>query len=373
MNFGILRIDRPFRRLVQRLRMFTILKFGKPRLIIHYTPDVSGGAATFMFSVAKVLPEYYHLIVTNRDVAHPIAKLMAPVPHLLWVQDYISEKNIHRYLAVKPAAIFNHLSWDLKPVDRRWLEQSSTHFSPRVISFCHTIGAVRKIPDTASSADTTIVFSHYLEDAQLEALLYSHPSAFPVRQMPSVFDEKELVKTSIQGPLRRGRFVAGNISNGAPWKHSEDFVNIMNSIESACPNIFFRFLGAKDLVSKLKGSKTVEILPPFSVETSDYLNSISVLIHKTEPDIVETWCRVVTEAMFAGVPVIAEKRGGIREQIIHGETGFLCETPDDFPKYARLLCLDDILYRRITSQARAFAITNFGLEASRKNLFGLLD
>lgn len=374
MNLGRLRIDRPLLKIARRALTLFFQRLKRKKSIIHYTPDVSGGAATFILSVAKILPEYEHLIVTSREISPTIARLVSQVPHLYWIQDSITQQNIAKYNALRPVAIFNHLSWDLVPVDRHWLLPLSVSEGslPKIISFAHTLGDVRKLPGKIATVDLAVVFSRYLEDSQLETALFSGTIASKIRQMPSVFDGKEWSGIEIQGPLRQGRFVIGNITNGALWKHSQDFVNVMDGMEQACPDLSFRFLGARDLVPQLTGRENVQILMPFSQLIPDYLKTISVLIHKINPDIVETWCRVVTEAMFAGVPVIAEKRGGIREQIIHGETGFLCETMDDFARYALLLRTDANLYRRIGSQAREFAIANFGLEPSRKHMLELL-
>ncbi len=374
MNLGFFRFDRPVIRLVQQFQIFHLLRLNKSRLLIHYTPDVSGGAATFILSVAKVLPEYEHLIVTNREVEKFVPTLISKIPHLYCIRDFITEKNIGKYIELQPIVIFNHLSWDLKPVDRNWLLplSDSGDSLPKIISFAHTMADVRKLPGEIATVDLAVVFSRYLEDSQLENTLFSGAIAPKILQMPSVFDEAEWTGIEIQGSLRTGQFVIGNITNGALWKHSQDFINIIDSIERSCPDTSFHFLGARDLVASLAGRENVRIQMPFSQPIPDYLKTISVLIHKINPDIVEIWCRVVTEAMFAGVPVIAEKRGGIREQIIHGETGFLCETAEDFARYALLLRTDENLYRRIGMQAREFAIAHFGLEQSRKHLLECL-
>ncbi len=374
MNLGKLRIDPPFFKIARQVLTLFFLQLKGKKLIIHYTPDVSGGAATFILSVAKILPEYGHLIVTNREVATVIARLISQTHNLYWLQDSITEKNIGKYIVLYPVAIFNHLSWDLEPVNRHWLLSLSGSYGslPKIISFAHTLADVRKLPEKIATVDLAVVFSRYLEDSQLETALFSGAIAPKILQLPSVFIEEELAGIEIRGPLRQGRFVIGNITNGALWKHSQDFVNIMDRMEQTCPDLSFRFLGARDLVSQFTGRGNVQILMPFTQPIPVYLKTISVLIHKISPDIVETWCRVVTEAMFAGVPVIAEKRGGIREQIIHGETGFLCENAEEFSRYAQLLRTDSDLYRRIGSQAREFAITHFGLKPSRKRMLELL-
>ena len=43
----------------------------------------------------------------------------------------------------------------------------------------------------------------------------------------------------------------------------------------------------------------------------------------------ESWSMVITEAKTVGTPVIATKTSGALEQIVHGETGILCDFDDD--------------------------------------------
>lgn len=64
----------------------------------------------------------------------------------------------------------------------------------------------------------------------------------------------------------------------------------------------------------------------------------------------------VSEALHAGIPVVASRTGGIPLQIQHGESGFLCE-PEDNEAVARHLVelyTDKELYARIS----AFAAKN---------------
>jgi glycosyltransferase involved in cell wall biosynthesis len=67
---------------------------------------------------------------------------------------------------------------------------------------------------------------------------------------------------------------------------------------------------------------------------------------------VENWPRVGLEAMAAGVPVIADNRGGWREMIRHGRTGYLCDNDDQFAEYTARLACDETLRVQIARQAR---------------------
>ncbi len=67
----------------------------------------------------------------------------------------------------------------------------------------------------------------------------------------------------------------------------------------------------------------------------------------------ENWPRFVLEAMAAGVPVITDNRGGTREMIEHGVTGYLCDTPADATRYATHLADHEAERIVIARNARA--------------------
>jgi glycosyltransferase involved in cell wall biosynthesis len=60
-----------------------------------------------------------------------------------------------------------------------------------------------------------------------------------------------------------------------------------------------------------------------------YLSQMSVFLYVNDPSMgPETWCRCVTEALAAGLPVIGENRGGVAEQVIDGVNGYLVDPWD---------------------------------------------
>lgn len=333
-------------------------------VILHYSPDFSGGAAGCVTAISKALLDFNHIVVSKRGFDSFSKHFVEGERNLHLLKTSFSPDSIGFINKISLVAIFNHVSWDLKPIAKNWWHDDQR---PLIISFMHSRDVMHRLkPD---HADISVVFSHYLADAELEERF--SPTRCPaVMWMPNCIDEREFVRLPLRGRLRTGEFVIGNITNGAPWKHSQDFIEICESIE--VPNIRFEFLGARDLKEKVTNKENINILPAFSLPITTYLSQISILIHKTRSDIAETWCRTVTEAMFAGVPVVAEKKGGIREQVIHGKTGFLCETRDDFKNFIEALYQDECLYREISRNAREHAMANYRLEICREGLLNLL-
>ncbi|MEM3860209.1 MAG: glycosyltransferase family 4 protein, partial [Candidatus Micrarchaeaceae archaeon] len=75
----------------------------------------------------------------------------------------------------------------------------------------------------------------------------------------------------------------------------------------------------------------------------------------------EPWGLVVTEAMAVGRPVVAFRSGGIPEQVIDGETGFLVNVGDVEAMRERILQLanDFVLSERMGESARELAERKF--------------
>lgn len=76
------------------------------------------------------------------------------------------------------------------------------------------------------------------------------------------------------------------------------------------------------------------------------------------PSDTETFGQVVTEALASGLPVVAPARGGVKDTVIPGETGYLFPPGevDGLVEAALKLVEDDALRRRLGAQARTSAL-----------------
>lgn len=90
------------------------------------------------------------------------------------------------------------------------------------------------------------------------------------------------------------------------------------------------------------------------------LYSVShVLLHICDPAAEESLGRTFLEAMASGVVVIADNRGGAKELIRNGETGFLVSSPDEAAFRASEMAFYPARRRAIVAQAYA-ALTHGG-------------
>jgi hypothetical protein len=152
-------------------------------------------------------------------------------------------------------------------------------------------------------------------------------------------------------PHRPGTtFVVGRISRPSVDKFSPRTWDIYERIPH---KVRARVLGwSPELQARLgPAPRWAECLPAGAQTPGRFLRTLHALV-QAGGQAVENWPRVGLEAMAAGVPVVAEKRGGWAEMIRHGQTGYLCEDDDQFAYYAARLAYDDQHRLRFARQAR---------------------
>ena len=334
-------------------------KVPRYRYFLHYTPDVSGGVATFLEIFAKAFPEFTHLIVCSRGIDNRASMLLCAQTNVIAI-GHIERKAIISFCRDKPPrAVLNHLFWDLQPLTEEDM------FTKRIsiLSLWHSQDV--KWTREFETAGKPVVFSQYYRE-----IYPNMPQAIIPAVLPLAVDETKFAPSE---PARTETFVVGNITNGAAWKYSEDFVDLCREIKRSIPVTRFSLLGARRLFAQTKDLDYIHLLPPFSIATSEYLGSINILLHKTRSDICETWGFTITEAMCAGVPVVVEARGGLKDQVIHGQTGFLCNSNEDFIRSCRLLYEDRGMWQTMSVNGRARARAEFSLPSFRHRAEKLLD
>jgi len=89
------------------------------------------------------------------------------------------------------------------------------------------------------------------------------------------------------------------------------------------------------------------------------------------PGLTESFGRVAAEAMLAGCVPILDRRGGFCEQVLQGETGFLCGQRKDFVVALQQVS-DSAGWWRLTRQARDHARNQFSLQSFRNRFLQLL-
>ena len=158
-------------------------------------------------------------------------------------------------------------------------------------------------------------------------------------------------------------FTVGRLSRDKEFKHHEDDPSLyrMLGLQGHC----LRVMGGMCLEPHLGiDHKGIELLPAGALPAADFLRSLDCFFYRTHPSWLETFGRVVLEAMACGLPVVCERRGGYVEWIRDGENGFLFDTQEQAWEILQALSRAGELRRAIGAAARQTVAELYG-EASR--------
>ena len=173
---------------------------------------------------------------------------------------------------------------------------------------------------------------------------------------PALFPVKELRRKRDDEPL-----VIGRLSRPDPAKFPNDFPVFYEQL--GVRRARFRVMAWSDELSRQWSEHSFDdrwdLLPALQEEPATFLRSVDLFVYSLREDLRESWGRSVVEAMLSGVvPILPDSsEHHLRNLVIHGESGFLCGTPEEFGYYARLLDNDRDLLLKCAVQARAHAAT----------------
>lgn len=164
---------------------------------------------------------------------------------------------------------------------------------------------------------------------------YFHEQDFP-------FHEKRSADT----------FCCGHISRMDCEKYAKETISIYETFSSPLPKKGI-FLGFYDHVEEKTGPpppwiKTAQSHEKFPI--ADFYRQCDIILQPS--DTTENWPRVGFEAMSSGSVLIVDNRGGWRQMVEHGKTGWLCDTPQDFIRCASLMAHEPALRRNMAHAAR---------------------
>jgi len=147
--------------------------------------------------------------------------------------------------------------------------------------------------------------------------------------IPGAFDAGEL---PYQPRHRNGvPFCFGRLSRPDPRKFRADWWAICEAGRGRVIQrpMVCRTMGWHRMVERKCGPAPVwcETLPKAAESSADFLRSLDCLVQLG--DVAENWPRVGLEAMAAGVPIVADNRGGWREMIESGRSGLLVDDPEE--------------------------------------------
>lgn len=198
-----------------------------------------------------------------------------------------------------------------------------------------------------------VILNSAFQESRLRKQLegnYGYDPTHVVR-IPTAFwpDEWNFAPKPITKP-----FVIGRLSRAAPDKYDRKLWRMYGAIwDKLDGDVLARVMAWDKTVERHCGKppEWAECLKAKTETAEDFLHSLHCLVF-ANGSARENRSRAVMEAMACGVPVIVRNHCGFPEQVIHGETGYLCDTDEQFVEYAVQLARDESLRLRIAEQAR---------------------
>jgi glycosyltransferase involved in cell wall biosynthesis len=131
---------------------------------------------------------------------------------------------------------------------------------------------------------------------------------------------------------QNNQLVVGRLSRDSLTKHHEEDYDLYHELVNEGCEI--RIQGGNCLKNKFPSNNQINLFPEGNLPAEKFLSGLDVFYYRTG-QFVETFGRVVYEAMACGLPVICHYYGGYADHIKHGDNGFLFETTEQ----ARLIIL----------------------------------
>ena len=325
--------------------------------------DSSGGSefrCAEMANALSRLPGFSAVLLAERDIP---ARIRAVVSDLVEVQDRVFLKpDLEHFYGVDRLLIVNTDSKDFTSLDY-WHGKSPRH------AFAVDLNRVRSM---------TFLFNFIVSPSIKLSTLSAHvPDIRIITANKKFFDEidaqqrycevRHLPRLQLESPIDL-RSISIEKSPSATIRigmHSKPLGNKWNSeIREVIHQVNHRhgsqvawdFMGMPTAVAEtIRDIPNVTIRKEFSVPVKDYLMGIDVFLYFQGWKREEAWSRSAAEALASGCPVLAIPRGGNRDQIVHGENGYLCSSTDDFIRHCSLLIEQPEVRSRLRSQAIARA------------------
>jgi len=185
----------------------------------------------------------------------------------------------------------------------------------------------------------------------------------PVHESP--IDIEKFIAVTLRADSL-GQFTVGRLSRDYRYKFHEDDPTLFRRLGDLGMRV--RLLGGECLTDELVGAKSVEMLAEGSVPAPEFLHSLDCFIYRTSSTWLESFGRVVFEAMACGLPVVCGPTGGYAKYIEHGVNGFIFETDDEAVHILNRLQADPDVRQAIGHRARATAERMYSAEYEQKSV-----
>lgn len=159
-------------------------------------------------------------------------------------------------------------------------------------------------------------------------------------------------------------FTCGHISRPTPEKFAKNILHIYEYFVAPVDKkgLFLGF-NAETEAKIGKPDDWIQIAYGQSeLSQQDFYKQCDIILQPTETR--ENWPRIGFEAMASGSVLIVDNRGGWKQMVKHGETGWLCNHERDFIYYASIMAYEPYIRKDMAEAARLWGNELGGLKAS---------
>ncbi len=198
------------------------------------------------------------------------------------------------------------------------------------------------------------------------------PAAASMQVIPNGIDT-EIFKPNDKLKARKSRnlpdnafillFAAHGVKQ-SPWKDYKTIEHAIKIIAAQNPNRKIHMIAmGEDAQDQIFDNVKIQFIP-YVKDTkivAQYYQAADLYLHGAK---IDTFPNVILEAMACGLPVIATDVGGINEQIIVNQTGYLSPPANPFAMahYANLIINDQALQKRLSQHAVQTIIKKYTLK-----------
>lgn len=178
---------------------------------------------------------------------------------------------------------------------------------------------------------------------------------------PSPIDLKRFTPTLVRAA---GSCRIGRMSRDTADKHAPEDLPVYRKL--ADEGVEWHLQGATCLKAVLQ-HKSIMLEPAGKCDAADFLRSLDIFYYRTGEH-VETYGRVVFEAMACGLPVVCHRRGGYADWIEHGHNGLLFDSAEQAQQLLSSLVNDPEQRKRLGQAARETVESIYSDAATRERL-----
>jgi glycosyltransferase involved in cell wall biosynthesis len=301
---------------------------------------------------------------SERETLDLYRLLSADVPVRLWATSSRVSDELMRQFPIRPVSpatrnvpdggtyVFLGAHWRNKlwpyliPRPRRLIYVFNT-FHPKIIALTTRMPRLLGWPD----AELVLISDFQKRLLRVEGVV--HPSPIDIDRFAP----------------RQGRpdgpFTVGRLSRDTADKHHADDAALYEAL--LADGVAVRIQGGMPLRDRLAPHPLLELLPQGQFAAEQFLPTLDVFYYRTGSH-VETFGRVVFEAMACGLPVVCHVHGGYADHIRHGENGFLFETTQQAAGILAELKADPSRRVTVGKKARQTVEQLFSPQALRQQL-----